>query len=430
MIYLLLDLIKCLFFGWMIMLKFKMKSNLTAIFLTSIFFCSTEGFAATEGDVNQVDFALISDPHVDINNEEAVNINPDDSHKGEDLDKRSFITLVSKFSNELSQLPENPSFIVTLGDLPSHNDVSQRARFLDSAFQTFYEKFNPMPMFYSFGNNDSIEKDYGAFKYKGESAYEINKKVTSTDGFLSSGSKCPFTNKPCIINENENYGYYSAYIGDHLKLISLNSVIFVSRPGFSPSREGDKEQLEWLNNELKQSQNNKEQVILTMHVAPNSWMPEYESPFKDLINTYPGVVIGLFAAHTHFDELYVLKSSEQTIPVIFSAGLSTAHGNSSSFKTVSIRRENNSSWAIQNYTTYYFKGDKADVSSIEKYYDFNTAFCSSGSDSFTHCLNSQIAKKGSRYVFSAEASKLLSEHYNANPNVPGKVNATDWVMNY
>jgi hypothetical protein len=399
-------------------------------FLAVFFCCSTASFAASEGDTNQIDFALLSDPHVDINSDKAININPDSSHKGADLDRPSFITLVSKFSNQLSQLPENPSFVVVLGDLPSHNAGQKRVQFLDSIFQTFYEQLNPMPMFYSFGNNDSIERNYGQFKYKGDSAYEIFKNVTGMGGFLSTGTKCPFNNQPCIINKNETYGYYSAYIGDHLKLISLNSVIFVSRPGFSPSRKGDTEQLEWLRNELKQSQANKEQVILTMHVAPNAWMPEYKSPFKDIINAYPNVVIGVFAAHTHYDELHVIKTSKQTIPVIYSAGLSTGHGNAASFKTVSINRANNSPWRIQNYTTYYFKGYKADVSSVEKYYDFNTAYCPSSNNSFTTCLKNQIEKKGSSYVFSSKASKLLSEHYYANPKVPGKVNATYWVMNY
>ena len=398
--------------------------------LTSSLACSTGSFAASEGDTNQIDFALISDPHVDINNNQAININPDSSHKGADLDRPSFITLVSKLSNQLAQLPENPSFVVILGDLPSHNAGQKRAQFLDSIFQTFYEQLNPMPMFASFGNNDSIERNYGQFKYKGDSAYEILKQVTGLGGFLSNGAKCPFNGQPCIINKNEDYGYYSAYIGDHLKLLSLNSVIFVSRPSFSPSRKGDSEQLQWLRNELKQSQANKEQVILTMHVAPNSWTSEYKSAFKEIINAYPNVVIGLFAAHSHYDELRAIKTSKQTIPVIFSAGLSTGHGNASSFKTISINRANNSPWAIQNYTTYYFKGYKADVSSVAKYYDFNTAYCPSSSDSFTTCLKNQIEKKGSSYVFSSKASKLLSEHYYANPKVPGTVNATTWVMNY
>lgn len=387
--------------------------------------------AAEAGNTNQVDFALMSDPHVDIKNDKAININPNSKYKGADLDRPSFVTLDSRLGNSLSQLPENPSFVAILGDLPSHNAGKGRAQALNSAFQTFYEQFNPLPMFYSFGNNDSVQRNYGPFKSNGNSAYEIFKSVTGKGGFLSSGSHCPYSNQPCMINKNETYGYYSAYIGDHLKLISLNSVIFVSRPGFDPSRTGDTQQLQWLGSELEKSQTNKEQVILIMHVAPNSWESAYKSSFKKIINTYPNVVIGMMGAHTHYDELHVIKTGKQTIPIIFSAGLSTGHGNSASFKTVSISRNtDHSKWAIQNYTTYYFKGNKANSSSVEKFYDFKTAFCSSDSDSFALCLNKHIVKSNGKYVFTNTASKLLSDHYDANPNVPGNVNATNWVMNY
>lgn len=413
------------------MMNFKINRMFQVTVVTSSLLFSTIGVAASADNPNQVDFALISDPHVDITNYRAVNINPNSTYKGADLDKPSFVTLVSKLSNELSQLPEMPSFIVVLGDLPSHNAGSRRADTLRYVYQTFYEQLNPMPMFFSFGNNDSLERNYGNFKYRGNSAYEILKSVTGKGGFLSSGTSCPFTNQPCVSNKNETYGYYSAYIGDHLKLISLNSVTFVSRPSFSPSRAGDKEQLQWLRNEIKQSQANKEQVILTMHIAPNSWESTYKSSFKDIINAYPGVVIGMMAAHSHYDELRAIVSGKQTIPIIFSAGLSTGHGNSASFKTISINRvASGKPWTMQNYTTYYFKGYKADSSTVQKYYDFKSVFCSPDSSSLRTCIYGMMNRKGSDYVFDSKSSKLLSEHYYANPAVPGKTNATGWVLNY
>lgn len=409
----------------------KIKSILTVIITTSFLLLSSLSFAANNGDSNQIDFALISDPHVDIHKYKPVNINPQGSSKGSNLDKPSFITLISKFSNELSQLPENPSFILALGDIPSHNAGKRRAEFLKVAFQTFYEKFYPMPLFYSFGNNDSVQRNYGLFKYNGNSAYEISKNVTGKGGFLSSGEICPFTNKPCVINKNETYGYYSAYIGDHLKLISLNSIIFVHRPGFSPSREGDKEQMEWFRNEIKKSQMNKEQVILVMHAAPSSWAKEYKPTLKSIINAHPQVIIGIFAGHSHHDELRAIHSNSQIIPIIFGAGLSTDHGNSSSFKTVSISRETNQKpWDIQNYVTYYFKGNKAENSYVEKYYDFKSEFCPSRNTSFSTCLKSHIKKSGTRYKFSEKASKLLKEHCYANPQIPGNRNTSNWVINY
>src|SRR5204862_3155297 len=102
------------------MTKFHLKKIATFTILTSFIFFSAGSFA-TNANTNQVDFALISDPHVDINKTKAVNINPTPIYKGADLDKPSFVTIMTKLSNKIPQLPEHPSFVVALGDLPSHN---------------------------------------------------------------------------------------------------------------------------------------------------------------------------------------------------------------------------------------------------------------------------------------------------------------------
>ena len=168
-----------------------------------------------------------------------------------------------------------------------------------------------------------------------------------------------------------------------------------------------------------------------MHIAPNSWESSYKSTFKDIIKAYPCVVIGMMAAHSHYDELRAIVSGKQTIPIIFSAGLSTGHGNSASFKTISINREaNGKPWTMQNYTTYYFKGYKADSCTVQKYYNFKPVFCSPDSSSLRTCIYGMMNRKGSDYVFDSKSSKLLSEPYYANPAVPGKTNATGWVLNY
>jgi hypothetical protein len=48
------------------MIDFKINHIVYVTFLTGIFFFPTTSVAATEGDSNQIDFALISDPHVNL----------------------------------------------------------------------------------------------------------------------------------------------------------------------------------------------------------------------------------------------------------------------------------------------------------------------------------------------------------------------------
>jgi len=168
-----------------------------------------------------------------------------------------------------------------------------------------------------------------------------------------------------------------------------------------------------------------------MHVPPTDWTSDYKAEFKTIINQYAPIVIGMLVAHTHYDELHAIKSGNIIIPVIYSAGLSTARGNSSSFKTVSLTRQNaKTPWLIKDYTTYYFKGYTANVSSIKQYYDFNAALCDANIKSVAICLSSHIKAIGDNYKFDDKASELLGNHYYANPNVPGNKNASDWVTVY
>jgi hypothetical protein len=54
------------FMGRFNMIDFKINHIVYVTFLTGIFFFPTTSVAATEGDSNQIDFALISDPHVNL----------------------------------------------------------------------------------------------------------------------------------------------------------------------------------------------------------------------------------------------------------------------------------------------------------------------------------------------------------------------------
>ncbi|KTC94063.1 hypothetical protein [Legionella erythra] len=223
-------------------------------------------------------------------------------------------------------------------------------------------------------------------------------------------------------------------MGDHLKLLSLNSVLFVSRPGFSPSRDGDAAELAWLADQIKTAQANHDNVILAMHVPPQQWEANYLNSFKTILKSYPQVVVGMLAAHTHFDEIHAFKltSAGKTviIPVVYSAGLGTDHGNASSFKTMTFSRASKTGpWFIKDYVTFNFTGKNAGSSTMNKYYDFDQTFCAHGSSkSVAQCLQSHI--QGNK--FDSKASSLLSQHYTAgNPNNPQSINPSSrWVVSF
>lgn len=385
---------------------------------------------------NELGFVVISDPHVDINLKKSTNINPAPG-VSQELDKKSYETLISKIGSHMDSNQGQYQAAILLGDLPAHNAYSRKITTADMSlvFEKYYEKLNPSSLFYVFGNNDSPSRDYGAFSDGDKSPYNLFGAINGTEnGFLSTGTQCPFNGSPCISQKNTDKGYYSAYLGDHLKLVSLNSVLFVSRPGFSPSRDGDKAELTWLHDEIQASKAKHENIIIAMHVPPQAWEANYLNSFKAILKAYPDVVVGMLAAHTHMDELHAFQitNSGKTyiIPVIYSAGLGNDHGNASSFKTVKMGRSNStSSWYIKDYLTYNFIGKTADSSTMNTYYDFAQVFCPENSTlGVAQCLKSHI--QGSK--FDSKASSLMSLHYTAgNPNNHQSTNPTyKWLVNF
>lgn len=105
-----------------------------------------------------------------------------------------------------------------------------------------------------------------------------------------------------------------------------------------------------------------------MHVPPQSWESIYKDAFIKIIKTYPEIILGMVAAHTHFDELHAIKieNKNYVIPIIYSASIGSDHGNASSYKILNLSRQNDtSSWQFKNYVTYNFIGSTAEkVSSI------------------------------------------------------------------
>ncbi|KTC70222.1 Acid sphingomyelinase-like phosphodiesterase [Legionella birminghamensis] len=406
--------------------------KLMMVMAASLLYAVNPSAIAAAAASNQAELFLISDPHLDVTLRKTTNINPPADLRNE-LDQRSYQTLISKMGEQVDlRLTAKPS-VVILGDLPAHNGYSRKTSRddINAVFEPLYERLNPASIFYVFGNNDSLQRNYGPFSYRDESAYTLMQAVTGNGGgFLSTGRKCPYNGEACVSIENTKYGFYSAYLGDHLKLVSLNSVSFVSRPGFSPSRDGAKEQMKWLESQLKSSRAKHNSVVLAMHVPPQSWEPEYQDSFKKIIKAYPEVVIGMMAAHSHFDEIRAMTIGNKSyvIPIVYSAGLGVDHGNASSFKTLSFSRQSASSpWRLKDYVTYHFIGKTASSSQLLPYYDFNQAFCGKSSgETVSECLKKHINNN----KFDSSTSTLMSKHYTAgNPNNNKRIDpSSKWIM--
>lgn len=419
------------------------------LFLLIIMLCTTSApiYSANEGP-NRFNFLVFSDMHLDISSRtKPVLINPPDNIDDRDIDKLTFDKLFNKIAEQNIPANTKPNFIISLGDVNAHNASHYRGykqKDLYTAFLKLNSVFTMTPTFNIFGNNDSPEKDYGIYLENENSPYNtLMSEAGWKDGFLSSGMICASnaTTYPCInklSDNNKTYGYFSAYLQKDLKLISLNSVLFSSSQ-YTPSHVGAEEELKWLHEELQNSAQENENVLIAMHIPMGrGWLDEYNAQFSEVLSTVkPGVLIGILAGHTHMNELRVLRfvnakrKTLDVVPMIISPGIAPADNNAPGFKNFILTKRNNR-WVIQDIIAYSFqqKSPEDPISLIE-YYKFDEAYCPGMDVTVGECLKNNLGYNSHSSYIKSPASDLMNEHYtNGNLNYKGHASARSWIRSY
>ena len=398
--------------------------------LLLILFCffSINSYAASTKN-----FLVMADIHLDLSKTDPMVINPVFPNNNNDLDYTTFASLMRTINENLaSGKISKPDFILILGDIVGHDRTNNRVIDAEATvFKTLKNYFPDIPIFYTFGNNDSLLVNYGSFRDENQSSgkqspYQIAETLAEwQNGFLSTGRWChPPSDLPCLITEEPNDGYYSAYLAPQFKLISLNTVLFSPhRVGTKRKAEAEK-QLEWLKSQLEIAKKQNESVLISMHIPPGNnifdhsafWLPEEQVAYLNLIKAYQGIIIGQLAAHTHMEELKVLKVDNQknSTGIYFTAGLSTSHGNNPSIKTFYYSKTDKR-WELKDYTTFHFSKED-DILIFEKLYQYQDYYCNNLKTRTASCLNNVTAEKIQRY-FSA-----------GNENFPGIIDSPDDVF--
>lgn len=365
-------------------------------------------------------FLVLSDIHLDQASLHAMEIDPTKSSRENDLDGPTFEKLISTAGKNIKNgVVAQPDFIIVLGDILGHFRISSdySIKSESSVFSVLKNSFPHTPIFYVYGNNDSLAADYGPFKDSGsldkyKSPYDV---ATINggwiDGFLSTGIVCKKNenNFPCLLsedNKNNENGYYSAYLKLGLRLISINSVLF------SPKRTGVTEQeaikqLQWLENQLERARTNQESVLIAMHVPPGNnvydhspfWMPKEQTAFLKIIESYHDIIMGLLASHTHGEEVKVIRnaSGKNIMGVYLTAALSTSHGNAPSVKTFYFYK-NNKQWLLSNYESFNFSKNHSGLV-FNKIYDYRDYYCKPDQEGgLFQCLDNVTEDKMRKYL--------------------------------
>lgn len=369
-------------------------------------------------------FLVLSDAHVDSLSKHHMQLNLSGQYVYNDLDVPSFQLLLDNMTDGIQRgtVPK-PKFIVFLGDLVGH--VRFTPHFALNSETLFFtqltKKFPNTPIFYIFGNNDSIQKDYGPFSSpNGKNQWITPLDVAKSTGqwkgnFLSTGVVYQKTNSefPCIIEENQRDGYYAAYLEPSLRLIALNSVVFSSLYTEGREQKAAADQLNWLKLQLNEAARQRESVLLAMHIPPGInvyndkafWTTATNAQFLTLIKQHHSIIMAILAAHTHKEEVKVIQDSSHhnLAGVYMQAALSTAHGNAPSFRTYSYAK-NNQQWQLTNYVTYHFIKNNHAGMILKTLYDYRHYYCNNSNESMLQCLHHITLEKLQRYFLAGNES--------------------------
>lgn len=372
--------------------------------------------------LSELSFLTISDIHLDISNTHHMSFEPNGHSLFNDLDVTTFNELMTALKHKIDMgLMKKPQYILLLGDLVGHFRKNNKAVFESehSIFVAIQRLFPNTPVIYNFGNNDSLVKNYGSFhsnnmRDRYRTPFDVARLIWQNNGFVATGPRCSkaLVQYPCVIEREDAEGYYAAYLAPHLRVISLNSILF--SPNTNMNTSAIRSQLQWLEEQLLAAHSNQDNVLLLSHIPPGYnvyrsswnvfgrgsalWIKDVLAKFLSLMRQYHTNILGILAAHTHKDELKMIQNGGRSPTGVYvSAALSTAHGNAPSVRMYVLHHKNQR-WYVDNYWVYRFARkslkDKVDLHLL---YDYKKTYCLQHETSINDCLKNVSIEQMQRY---------------------------------
>jgi sphingomyelin phosphodiesterase acid-like 3 len=313
----------------------------------------------------------------------------------------------------MSKAAASAGFVTVSGDLISHafackyNTLFPRST--ESAYRGFIEKtvdyvieelygaFPGIPVYVAMGNNDSDCGDYQLDAH-GEFLSVIGKEVTRN---------FPAADREGALATFAAGGYYSVRLPapvSNARLLVLND-IFMSKNYSSCAGQADpgavQEQMQWLGRQLAEARANKQKVWVMGHIPPGidlyatarKWVDVCGGQKPDLflssqnladVLAKSGDVIELaIFAHTHMDELRLLKSdgqgpaADRSVAVKMVPSISPIHGNRPAFIVAQV---DPFSASLVDYKVFAASNQTGVDAAWKEEYDFARSF---GEHAFT-----------------------------------------------
>jgi hypothetical protein len=228
------------------------------------------------------------------------------------------VNIINLFMGHLEEVAGTPDVILVSGDYTAH-DVASKRGITDANYsmlksiisQVFAQYINPMfpdsIIIPAIGNNDV--KFHYEFPITEEESNEYY-------GFLYDlwweqlETNRNYTKKEDVKKTLMNGGYFLYEHSDTLSFMAINSLYFsVKNQKYNSSV--SYEQLDWVEDTLKNSEENRK-FIINMHVFPGMynpmerqqfWLDEFNNRFNEIMQKYGDKILMLNGAHTHISDV-------------------------------------------------------------------------------------------------------------------------------
>ena len=197
-----------------------------------------------------------------------------------------------------------PDLIVWTGDSPSHFFYNmtqyEPIEAINFTCSVIRDKLKNIPVFPSLGNHENFPIDlFNPFNFS-KNEFLLNKTSSLYGDWLNDKSKQTYL----------KYGYYSQkVIGTDIKVISLNTMLNEDL-NFHLLRDNTNafKWVDFLENELRNSEQNGESIIILGHVPPadNYFISHHSYRYNALVDRFSHIIKGQFFGHTHSDEVKIV----------------------------------------------------------------------------------------------------------------------------
>ncbi|CAG9315784.1 unnamed protein product [Blepharisma stoltei] len=244
-------------------------------------------------------------------------------------------SLLKSALEEMRLIDPSPDFLVLLGDSVSHyamhllnneneidvnyNKYLVRQTIVD--LTNLVEEFFPeTQIIQAIGNNDGYERYQAPSGREGAEYLEFLYELWKPSAIEISGSFY-------------DGGYYRSFTGSGYHILALNTNYLSSQ---SERKEESLEQLEWLRDEVEESDGD---VIILLHIPPGfsmydggeqGWHEDYSKIFFDIVENNARKIKYILSGHRHLGSFKVIPNA--TVPFIVNPAISPIFFNNPSFR--------------------------------------------------------------------------------------------------